>query len=61
MTTLDDMLALRSVSEDALVVHKKQMMAEVRAHRLRELREQAGNTRAELAERSNAGRLGQQA
>lgn len=55
MTSLDDMLAVRPVDADAVEIHKKQMMAEVRACRLRELREQAGYTQAELAERIGVG------
>ncbi|MCI2265876.1 helix-turn-helix domain-containing protein [Sediminivirga luteola] len=35
--------------------HKKRMLAEVRAYRLRELREEAGLTRAQLAERIGVG------
>lgn len=55
MTTLDDMIALRPVSAEAVEAHKKQMMAEVRAYRLRELREQAGYSQAELAQRIGVG------
>lgn len=36
-------------------VRKEQMLAEVRAYRLRELREQAGLTQAQLAERIGVG------
>lgn len=35
--------------------HKERMLAEVRAYRLRELREQAGLTQAQLAERIGVG------
>lgn len=35
--------------------HKKQMLTEIRAYRLRELREEAGLTQAQLAERIGVG------
>lgn len=55
MTTLDEMLALRPVNQEAVEAHQKRMLAEVRAYRLRELREQAGYTQAQLAERIGVG------
>lgn len=53
--TLDDYLAKRPVDAEALEIHKQRMLTEVRAHRLRELREQAGLTQAQLAERIGVG------
>lgn len=37
------------VDRECVEAHKKRMLAEVRAYRLRELREQAGLTQAQLA------------
>ena len=56
--TLEQYLAKHPLSDDerAMVeVHKARMLAEVRAYRLRELREQAGLTQAQLAERIGVG------
>lgn len=53
--SLDDLLAQRPVDEAHVAVLQGQMLAEVRAYRLRELREQAGFTQAELAERIGVG------
>ena len=55
MITIEEMLAQRPVDTEAVETHKKQMMAQVRAYRLRELREQAGLTQAELAARIGVG------
>lgn len=43
------MLAKRPVDRGAVDAHKERMLGEVRAHRLRELREAAALTQAELA------------
>lgn len=43
------------VDRENVEAHKKQMLAEVRAYRLRELREGAGMTQAELAKRIGVG------
>ncbi|WP_344684067.1 MULTISPECIES: helix-turn-helix transcriptional regulator [Actinomycetes] len=43
------------VDRDRVEAHKERMLAEVRAYRLRELREQAGLTQAELAARIGVG------
>lgn len=56
--TLENYLAKHPLSdaERATVeMHKARMLAEVRAYRLRELREQAGLTQAQLAERIGVG------
>lgn len=55
MTTLDDLYQQRPVNRARVEEHKQRMLAEVRAYRLRELREQAGLTQAELAERIGVG------
>ncbi len=55
MTTLDDLHQRRPVNRARVEEHKERMLAEVRAYRLRELREQAGLTQAELAERIGVG------
>ncbi|MFH5822840.1 helix-turn-helix domain-containing protein [Georgenia sp. AZ-5] len=49
--TLEDMQAKRPVDRDAVDAHKKRMLEEVRAYRLRELREASELTQVELAER----------
>ncbi|MDK7748893.1 helix-turn-helix domain-containing protein [Brevibacterium sp. UMB10442] len=53
--TLKEFLAEHPVDRDRVEVHKQRMLAEVRAYRLRELREQAGLTQAQLAERIGVG------
>ena len=53
--TIDDILAERSVDRGQVEAHKARMLAEVRAYRLRELRENAGLTQAQLAERIGVG------
>lgn len=55
MTTLDDLRTRRPVDRERVDEHKQRMLAEVRAHRLRELREAADLTQAELAERIGVG------
>ena len=51
--TIDDILAERSVDRSQVEAHKARMLAEVRAYR--ELRENAGVTQAQLAERIGVG------
>lgn len=48
---LDDFLAEHPVNRANVEVHKERMLAEVRACRLRELRENAGLTQQQLADR----------
>ena len=49
--TIDDILAERPVDRGRVEAHKARMLSEVRAYRLRELREDAGLTQAQVAER----------
>lgn len=49
--TLNDFLAEHQVNRANVEVHKDRMLAEVRAYRLRELREEAGLTQQQLADR----------
>lgn len=49
MTTLEELADRRPPNWEAVEAHKKQMMAEVRAYKLRELREQFAMTQVELA------------
>lgn len=49
--TLDDFLAEHPVNRERVEAHKERMLAEVRAYRLRELREGAGLTQQQLANR----------
>lgn len=49
MSTLEDLLAKRPVDRQAVEAHKKRMLDEVRAFRLRELREAPDLTQVELA------------
>lgn len=53
--SLEDFLVANPVDRERVDAHKRRMMAEVRAYRLRELREQAGLTQAQLAERIGVG------
>lgn len=53
--SLKAFVAKHPVDRDRVEVHKERMLAEVRAYRLRELREQAGLTQAQLAERIGVG------
>ncbi|NLE96531.1 MAG: helix-turn-helix domain-containing protein [Propionibacterium sp.] len=53
--TLRDFVAEHPVDRERVEAHKERMLAEVRAYRLRELREQAGLTQAQLAERIGVG------
>ena len=48
---LEHMLARRPVSREVVERHKKRMLTEVRAYRLRELREASDVTQVELASR----------
>ena len=47
--------AIDSATRAEIDAHKRQMLAQVRANRLRELREQAGLTQGQLAERIGVG------
>ncbi|MBB0970289.1 helix-turn-helix domain-containing protein, partial [Dietzia aerolata] len=49
--TLKDFVAEHPVDRERVDAHKERMLAEVRAYRLRELREQAGLTQQQLADR----------
>lgn len=53
--SLKELVAKHPVDRDRVEVHKERILAEVRAYRLRELREQAGLTQAQLAERIGVG------
>jgi len=53
--SLKDYVAEHPVDRERVEVHKERMVAEVRAYRLRELREQAGLTQQQLAERIGVG------
>lgn len=55
MTALDELHQRRPVNRERVEEHKQRMLAEVRAYRLRELREAAGLTQAELAKRIGVG------
>lgn len=52
---LSDFLADHPVDRERVEAHKEQMLSEVRAYRLRELRESAGLTQEQLAERIGVG------
>lgn len=51
----EDLATKYPVDRAQIETHKERMLAEVRAYRLRELREQAGLTQAQLAERIGVG------
>lgn len=51
MTTLEELLAKRPADRSTVDAHKKRMLEEVRAYRLRELREASALTQVELAAR----------
>ena len=53
--SLEDYLTKNPVNEERIQEHKDRMLSEVRAYRLRELRERAGLTQAQLAERIGVG------
>lgn len=53
--TLKGFVAEHPVDRERVEAHKERMIAEVRAYRLRELRERAGLTQAQLAERIGVG------
>jgi predicted transcriptional regulator len=50
MTTLDEWLAKRPVDRERVDAHKVRMLADLRAHKLRELREALELTQVDLAE-----------
>lgn len=49
VTSIESVLAKRGVDRDTVNHHKKRMLDEVRAHRLRELREALDLTQVEVA------------
>ncbi len=49
--SLEDLLSARPVNRAEVNAHKKRMLDEIRAYRLRELREASELTQVELAER----------
>jgi transcriptional regulator with XRE-family HTH domain len=49
--TLEDLLQQRPVDREAVEAHKRRLLEEVRAYRLRELREASSLTQVELAAR----------
>ena len=51
MITLADLEKLRPVNQPSVDAHKKRMLAEMRAYRLKEIRESAGLTQQQLADR----------
>lgn len=53
--SLAELTVEHPVDRDRVEEHKTRMMTQVRAYRLRELREQAGLTQAQLAERIGVG------
>lgn len=55
MTNLDDILAKRPVDRAVVDAHKSRMLDQVRAYRLKELREELHPTQQEVADRLNVG------
>lgn len=55
MTTLEQLQQRRPADRARVDKHKQRMLTEARAYRLRELREEAGLTQAELAQRIGVG------
>ena len=53
--SLQELAAKRPVNRARVEEHKERMLGEIRAYRLRELREQAGLTQVQLAERIGVG------
>lgn len=53
--TLEELAAKYPVDESLVQTYREQMLSEVRAYRLRELRERAGLTQAQLAARIGVG------
>ncbi|MFZ4895981.1 XRE family transcriptional regulator [Plantibacter sp. Mn2098] len=53
MSELDDLLAKRPVDRAKVDAHKKRLLDDVRAYRLRELREHSSLTQVELASKLN--------
>ncbi|MDR2984011.1 MAG: helix-turn-helix domain-containing protein [Nocardiopsaceae bacterium] len=50
MTSIEDILTERPVDPEVLEMHHRRMLAEVRAYRLREIREQYHLTQVQVAE-----------
>lgn len=55
MTTLEELQAKRPIDRALVEKHKRIMLDQIRAYRLRELREEAGLTQQELADRIGVG------
>lgn len=55
MTTFEELQAKRPADRELVEQYKRNMLDQVRAYQLRELREQAGMTQQELAERIGVG------
>lgn len=55
--SIEELLAKRTVDRTALDAHKKRMLDEVRAYRLRELREASELTQVELAGRLHVSQI----
>lgn len=55
MTNLDDILAKRPVDRAVVDAHKTRMLDQVRAYRLKELREELHLTQQEVADRLQVG------
>lgn len=53
--SFEDQLARRPANRENVDAHKQRLLAEMRAYRLREVREAAGLTQAQLAERIGVG------
>lgn len=53
--TISDFLTEHPVDREQVEKHKRRLLTQVRAYRLRELREEAGLTQAKLAERIGVG------
>ncbi len=51
MMTLDELKAKRQPDREAVEAHKQRMLAQTRAYRLRELREENAMTQAQLAQK----------
>lgn len=50
MTSYEEMLAKRPVDPEVLEAHRRRMLAEVRAYRLKELRQEHNLTQVQVAE-----------
>ena len=53
MTSLDELFEKRPPNWDAVEAHKRRMLAQTRAYKLRELREQYAMTQVQLADELN--------